>query len=159
MINFVVDNSVAMRWVLPTKPDEQNLHDYARKVLAEIGAGAEAAVPAIWHVEAVNVIARHERRKDLTPGDVAQFFELVLGIELSISTAAPDLRHDELLALVRRHPKLSAYDGTYLALAKWLDVPLATNDADLATVAEAEGVPVLFGGPGKKTARKARRLK
>jgi predicted nucleic acid-binding protein len=48
----------------------------------------------------------------------------------------------ELLRLARRHG-LTAYDASYLELARRDALPLATLDADLTRAARAEGLSLL----------------
>ena len=47
--------------------------------------------------------------------------------------------------LAEQH-QISAYDATYLELAKRLNLPLATNDRALITAARVEGIALLGSG-------------
>ena len=53
MTTFVLDNSVAMRWLLAS--DKVSDQRYAESVLISL-ANAEALVPNLWHLEAANVL-------------------------------------------------------------------------------------------------------
>lgn len=92
--------------------------------------GAHLAAPALMPYEASNVLRRLELTGHLTPeaaalahGDLGD-----LAVELwpwsALSTAAWDLRGS-----------LTAYDGSYVALASHLDVPFVTLDRKLARMA------------------------
>lgn len=151
---FVIDNSVVMRWLLPEQPKEKPLREYADRVLDAIGGGHQALVPALWSTEAVSVMIKEERRRNITPGDADTFLQLLGGAGFEMHTNPEPLQ--EMLVLVRRHPKLSVYDATYLALALRMRCQLATNDEDLAATARAEGVDLFLGGPWAKALKRAK---
>ena len=53
MTHFVLDNSVAMRWIIES--DKQSGQEYAESVLKSL-SNADAHVPNLWHLEASNVL-------------------------------------------------------------------------------------------------------
>ena len=57
-MSFVLDNSVAMRWLLGGTSDEVT---YASMVL-EAPKTTSAVVPGLWYLEASNVIAKAESK-------------------------------------------------------------------------------------------------
>lgn len=133
---FVVDSSVALAWCFmdeATAETEKLLH---RMV------GETAAVPSWWFVEIANVLALAEKKKRITPVQVAGFITLVEGFDLEVDDQAAGRALDHLLALCRAHG-LTAYDAIYLDLALRQKLPLATLDEPLRKAARAAGVSVL----------------
>jgi predicted nucleic acid-binding protein len=140
--DFVLDNSVAMRWVLPNSSSPA-VHTYANDVLGRLESGETALVPNLWHVEAVSVLVRAEKKGHITKAETNRFLVLVtaLEIERDDSPAAATVA-----ALARTHG-LSGYDAVYLDLAIRAGLPLATADEALSKAANAAGVPLYLGGP------------
>jgi predicted nucleic acid-binding protein len=137
-MSFVLDNSVAMCWLLADgKPADVS---YAEAVLGALAA-KQASVPSLWALEAANVLAKAEAR-GLIAESRSQAFVTLLG-RLNIVTDAATVQHalGDTLHLARRY-KLSAYDAAYLELALRTGSPLATLDADLKKAAKAAGVPL-----------------
>lgn len=158
MISLVVDNSVVMRWHLPAKSHEKPFEEYAEKVLSSASVGT-LGVPWFWHVEAVSVLMKQERLGVVSAMENRAFLAQLARLDILTHTQLPNVHADPAWDLMRRHPKLSAYDACYLVLAIRQGVPLATNDQDLAEAAAAEGVPLYLGGPkrpkpGHKAAKK-----
>lgn len=159
-MRFVLDNSVVMRLAIKGADHEQPLRAYADKVVQSMMDAGRAVVPALWSTEAASVLYKATKEAQISNAEVGEFLQLLdrVGIEISAATETPR----EILALATRHPKIGAYDATYLALAIKLRCPLATNDKDLAEAAMAEGVEIFLGGrkPPKKPPKKpARKLK
>lgn len=136
-MSFVLDNSVAMCWLLANgKPADTA---YADTVLGALTT-QQAVVPSLWALEAANVIGKGEAKGLLSEARSQAFITLLgrLNIVTDPATAAHAL--NGTLHLARRH-RLSAYDAAYLELALRTDSPLATLDADLKKAAQAAGVP------------------
>jgi len=131
---FVVDNSIVMSWCFE---DEGN--SYAEAVLESLEAG-EAIVPAIWPLEAGNVLLVAERKKRLSQASVVRFLMLLGGLPISVEQETPERMLREIVSLAREHG-LSTYDASYLDLAMRLDLPLATQDASLVKAAKKSKVP------------------
>ena len=134
-MNFVLDASVALLWLLPeTNPSGV---DYAATVLKALRE-AQALVPSLFALETANVVAKVESRGVVTEADAQRFITLLgqLNIETDPETATNAL--GDTLNLARRY-KLSAYDAAYLELALRTGRPLATLDADLAQAATTAG--------------------
>ncbi len=137
-MNFVLDASVALLWLLPeTNPSGV---DYAATVLKALRE-AQALVPSLFALETANVVAKVESRGVVTEADAQRFITLLgqLNIETDPETATNAL--GDTLNLARRY-KLSAYDAAYLELALRTGRPLATLDADLAQAATTAGVSI-----------------
>ena len=135
-MSFVLDNSVAMCWLLNDgRPADVS---YALRVLNSLKK-AHAVVPALWALEAANVVAKAESR-GLLPEARTQTFVATLGrLNIVVDKATAVHALGETLNLARRY-KLSAYDASYLELALREGLPLATLDADLGKAAKKAGV-------------------
>jgi predicted nucleic acid-binding protein len=135
-VSFVLDHSIAMCWLLNDGRPEDIA--YALQVLDSL-ATTQARAPALWPLEAANVVAKVEAR-NLVAESRTQAFVAALGrlnIAVDDETAARALT--ETLNLARRY-KLSAYDAAYLELALRTGLPLATLDVDLRKAAGKAGV-------------------
>ncbi len=130
-MSFVVDCSVAARWLLP---DEATTYTDA---VFDLLNKQDAVVPALFLLEFANVFLKLSRQRKLPPelalGAVQRF--AALGIE--IDRNAPD---PERLFTLGNHYGLSAYDATYLELALRRGVPLACWDGGLKSAADKAGL-------------------
>lgn len=130
---FVVDASVAARWLLPDEFDRESL-----RVLQLVEEGGVTA-PVLWWFEVRNLLITNERRGRLTKeqSDIALALLSRLNIDLDQSS-------DEtaVLGLARQY-RLTVYDAAYLELAKRRALPLASLDSDLIQAALAEKIPLL----------------
>jgi predicted nucleic acid-binding protein len=136
MTDFVLDNSVTMRWLLASgKTADQR---YAEQVLASLLEN-EAVVPSLWCLEVANVLLGAERSGDIEAG-VAEAFLSQLE-RLPICTESATVAHVFLrtLSLARTY-KLSSYDAAYLELAMRESLPLATLDKELKKAAVKAGI-------------------
>lgn len=133
MSAVVLDNSVVLCWCLADEVDPL-AH---RALLLTIEQGAVA--PRLWRYELCNALLVNERRGRLETTDTrTTLFDIAqMRIEL-------DSDHDEpnLLDLARRHD-LTAYDASYLEVARRRGLPLATLDRRLRNAAAAEGAALL----------------
>ena len=135
-MNFVMDNSVTMRWFFGDgKPQEIA---YAGKVLDAMKK-TSAHVPATWGLEIANVIAKAEAKGFVTEARSGAFLEMLEGVDIEVDTATFAHALSDILQLARRY-KLSSYDASYLELALRLGMPLATLDKDLQKAAKKAGV-------------------
>ena len=135
-MSFVLDNSVAMCWLLADgKPADVA---YAEAVLDALRE-QQALVPSLWALEASNVIARAEAKGLLTEARSQAFVVLLQRLNIAPDPAPAAHALGDTLHLARRY-KLSAYDAAYLELALRTGQPLATLDADLEKAAQAAGV-------------------
>ena len=74
-----------------------------------------------------NALLVAERRKRIASQDVAEAFELLSGLPITVH-AEPRDRMSRLHELARDHD-LTAYDASYLDVALELNLPLASGDA------------------------------
>ena len=130
---FVIDNSVVMAWCFADEADA-----YADAVLESLEHG-EALVPAVWPLEAGNVLLVAERRQRLHQAESVRFLELLAALPIRVEQESPQRMLREIIALAREQ-KLSSYDASYLDLAMRRGLPLATKDAVLANAAKQCGV-------------------
>ena len=132
---FVLDTSVSACWAFI---DED--HPAATRALERL-QNEEALVPALWWFEIRNSLIVQERRKRISEADTSRFLRDLARFPIRTDNS-PD--ESAILRLARAH-RLSVYDAAYLELALRGGLPLATLDADLASAARAESVPVLRG--------------
>lgn len=138
MSGFVLDNSVAMRWHLASpKPSDQ---DYAEAVLKSM-ADADALVPNLWHLEAINVLLGAEKHEDTTTGEVEAFIAQLENLPLYVDPLTTHQSFSRTIALARAY-NLSSYDAAYLELAIREGLPIATLDKDLRKAAKKADIAI-----------------
>ena len=117
MSRWVVDASVAVKWLLP-EPQEA----LARKLLQT----AEACfAPELIVVEVANALHKRVRRGELASADALAAYEHFLGMDVTIvNGAAWSVDALSMAMAVRQSP----YDCYYLALAMNQELPLVTAD-------------------------------
>lgn len=138
-MSLVLDNSVAMLWLLPqSNPAGVEL---AQHVLTQMQAGG-AVVPALWRIEAANVMAKSQRLDKITQAKAVAFVDLLEALEIKVDEHSVWQSLHETLNLARM-TGLSAYDAAYLEVALRLRLPLATLDQALAKAAQSLGVALV----------------
>ena len=136
MSGCVLDNSVAMRWLLASlKKSDQA---YAEAVLQSL-VETEALVPHLWHLEATNVLIGAEKRGDLKTGEVERFITQLEALPIQIDPLTSHQAFNRTLSLSRAY-NLSSYDAAYLELAIREGLPLATLDRGLRKAAQRSNV-------------------
>ncbi|MFT5218796.1 MAG: putative nucleic acid-binding protein [Planctomycetota bacterium] len=145
MSQYVLDNSVAMRWLLtsPKKSDQT----YAEAVLQSLSE-SDALVPHLWHLEAANVLLAAEKCRELEPGDVERFIAQLESLPIQVDSLTTHQAFSRTLSLARAY-QLSSYDAAYLELAIREGLPLATLDKNLAKAAGKANVDIYLKGPSK----------
>jgi predicted nucleic acid-binding protein len=135
-VNFVLDNSVTMRWFFGDgKPQELAC---AGNVLDAMKV-ATAIVPTTWGLEVANVIAKAEAKALVTEARSGAFLEMLDGVSIEVDAATFAHAPQSTLQLARRY-KLSAYDASYLELALRRGIALAPLNEDLQKAAKKAGV-------------------
>ncbi len=138
MTDFVLDNSVSMRWHLESgKTSDQT---YAESVLVSLSE-ADAIVPNLWHLEAANVLVGAEKRGDTTTGEVERFIAQLENLPIHVDPLTANQSFSRILTLSRAY-KLSSYDAAYLELSMREGLPLATLDKDLRKAAKKANVDI-----------------
>lgn len=138
MSKYVLDNSVAMRWLLVSQ--KKTDQSYAEKVLKSL-AETEAVVPHLWHLEAANVLLGAEKRGELETGEVERFLAQLESLPIQVDPLTAHQAFSRTLGLSRAY-KLSSYDAAYLELSIREGLPLATLDKDLRKAAKQADVPL-----------------
>jgi predicted nucleic acid-binding protein len=133
---FVLDNSVAMRWLLASeKAADQTYAEAVLKTLTD----ADARVPNLWHLEAVNVLLAAEKNGTIDAGIAEAFIAHLDSLPIQVDSLTAQQAFNRTLALARAY-KLSTYDAAYLELALREGLPLATLDKDLIKAAKKANV-------------------
>lgn len=139
-MNFVLDASVALLWLVPgTNPAGVDYASATLKALKE----SQAVVPSLFALETANVVTKVESKGIVTEADSQRFIALLGRLNILTDQATTAHALGDTLNLARRY-KLSAYDAAYLELSLRSGLPLATLDADLAKAATTAGIPI-FG--------------
>jgi len=136
MTDFVLDNSVSMRWLLQSKKtSDQAYSEAVLKALLDV----DALVPNLWHLEAANVLLGAERRGVVSAGEIERFIYQLedLPIHIDPLTAHQVFSRTRTLAVAYG---LSSYDAAYLELAIREDLPMATLDKRLVQAAKKADV-------------------
>ncbi len=133
---FVLDNSVAMRWLLASeKAADQNYAEAVLKTLTDV----DARVPNLWHLEAANVLLAAQKNGNIDAGTAEAFIAHLDSLPLQVDSLTAQQAFNRTLALARAY-KLSTYDAAYLELALREGLPLATLDKDLIKAAKKANV-------------------
>lgn len=134
--SLVIDASVALAWCFADEASEGT-----QGLLRRMSRDA-AAVPSLWFIELANALAVAERKGRIQSHQTADFIRLIGQLDLEVDDHTEPRIFHYVLDLARTH-QLSAYDATYLDLARRFGLPLATFDANLRRAAEASGVSLL----------------
>ena len=138
MTAFVLDNSVAMRWLLASnKASDQR---YAESVLKSL-ANAQAIVPNLWHLEAANVLLSATNRKEIEISEVERFTVQLENLPITVDTLTANQVFGHTISLARAY-RLSSYDAAYLELALREGLPLATLDKALLKAARRSDIEI-----------------
>jgi predicted nucleic acid-binding protein len=135
---FVLDASIVAALAFPDEENELAIA-VGQRLLEE-----DALVPPIWPFEVSNAIVNAVRQKRLTWDETGPIAESLKLLASGIVIAAPTI--DEALGgtldLAHQH-RLTAYDASYVYLARRERLPLATLDLRLRRAAVAAGVEVI----------------
>lgn len=96
-------------------------------------------VPVTWGLEVANVLLRAERRGQVPTRRSNEFIEMLDGLNIEVDAATFEHVLTDTLQLARSY-KLSAYDASYLELARRSNIPIATLDIELQKAAKKAGV-------------------
>jgi len=138
MTHFVLDNSVAMRWILES--DKRSDQEYAETVLKSL-SNTEAFVPNLWHLEASNVLLSAEKRSEISVGEIEGFISQLENLPIQVDPLTAQQSFNRTLALGRAY-NLSSYDAAYLELAIREGIALATLDKNLIKATKKSGVNI-----------------
>lgn len=138
----MLDASVALSWSL-----EGQKTAYAETILDFLADGEEALVPVIWPLEIVNSLVVAERRRGMSAAQVETLVRDLANLPLKVDLEGAGRAYSSVLRISRQH-QLSAYDATYLDLALFEALPLATLDKGLRAAAKRSGVELFNPGKG-----------
>lgn len=114
--SFVVDTSVAIKWIVDEEGSDK----------AELLQGADMVAPALFRIEAGNVLRTLAAKQILLNERAIDLFLFLQTAPVTIIDADELLERRALdLALALEHP---IYDCVYLALAERMDRRLITAD-------------------------------
>jgi predicted nucleic acid-binding protein len=131
---FVLDASAALPWCFRDEATTET-----DRLLGLAARGEQFYVPAHWPSEILNGLTRAARRGRLDDPSVERFLRDLLAYNVIVDARPISEQWSEALPLIQQY-RLSAYDAAYLALAKRLNIALATFDTQLRLAAQAEGV-------------------
>ncbi len=138
MNGFVLDNSVAMRWLLASnKATDQT---YSESVLKSLSK-TNAIVPTLWHLEATNVLLCAEKQRETNIGEIEGFIAQLESLPIYVDPQTSNQSFSRTIALARAY-KLSSYDAAYLELAIRESLPLSTLDKKLMKAAIKASVEI-----------------
>ena len=137
-MRFVLDNSVAMRWLIPSlEPSDQQ---YAERVLKSMNE-ADALVPELWHLEMSNVLLGAEKSGEITVAQTEAFTSQLENLPISVDSSTWRRSFGRTMVLARSYG-LSSYDAAYLELAVRESLMLASLDRTLLKAAEKAGIGI-----------------
>lgn len=138
MTDFVLDNSVSMRWLLASeKASDQK---YAEKVLNSM-MEADALIPNLWHLEAISVLLGAEKRDEISLGEIERFISQLENLPIHVDPLTANQAFSRTLVLSREY-KISSYDASYLELAMREGLPLSSLDKKLVKAAKKAEVEI-----------------
>ena len=137
-MSFVLDCSATLLWIFADEAAEAT-----DQLLDTLQNGAQAWVPALWHLELANVLVGAQRRGRIDQAGIEAFLSHLTSYAISVDVETIARAWTKTLDLAVRHG-LSAYDAAYLELALRRDLPLATKDRALINAARRAGVRLVL---------------
>jgi predicted nucleic acid-binding protein len=134
-MTFVIDNSVVCGWLLAAQATP-----YSESIAERLLQGERATAPALLPLEYSNVLRSACRKGRLTAELAQQALADLAQLPIQIDTTPVNPANLRALAL---RFDLTSYDACYLDLALREQIPIATNDVDLAEAALRAGVGVV----------------
>ena len=130
---IVLDASAALGWLL------HDVDATTQRSIDELLTQGFALVPELWHSEMANALRTCVRTQRIDLEYVDSACRLIERLDVRTDVVGAPLRR--LTSEAVRHD-LSAYDTSYLLLARDRGLPLATLDRQLAKAAERERIPL-----------------
>lgn len=138
MTHFVLDDSVAMRWFMPSNKEHDQ--SYSNHVLNSF-LDSSALVPNLWHLEAVSALLGSERRGENTEGQTESYLIILDKLPIFVDPLTVHNSFGRTLSLARAF-NLSSYDAAYLELAIRESLPLASLNKNLIKAAIKSNVAI-----------------
>ena len=130
MAAYVVDASVAIKWVIPEPGTEAALALLGHELIA----------PDLWVAECADILWRKQRLGEISAQEAGLAARLLERAEIDLVPMRRLLDRATALAIALDHP---AYDATYLALAETTGRTFVTADPQLARKAAGGAARVL----------------
>jgi len=137
-VSFVLDCSATLPWIFADGAAEAT-----DQLLDTLQNGAQARVPALWHLELANVLVGAQRRGRIDQAGIEAFLSHLTSYAISVDVETIARAWTKALDLAVRHG-LSAYDAAYLELALRRDLPLATKNRALIDATRRAGVRLVL---------------
>ena len=138
MTDFVLDNSVSMRWLLASeKASDQK---YAENVLESM-MNDDALTPNLWHLEAISILLSAEKRGEISLGEIERFISQLENLPIHVDPLTAHQAFSRTLVLSREY-NISSYDASYLELAMREGLPLSSLDKKLVKAAKKADVEI-----------------
>ena len=132
MKRYVVDASVAVKWLIPEEYSE-----CAMKLLdGWLDEGLELNAPELLRLEVTSALTKYVERRVIDAEKAQEGFEIFREIMLSYVEVDLPLIEEALEASIASG--LSIYDAVYVTLAKRLEATLITADRRLVDEVKAE---------------------
>jgi predicted nucleic acid-binding protein len=130
---FVLDASVAAKWMLPAK--NELLRPEAYRLLDDFAAGTvKLVVPDIFWAECGSIVWKAVRQQRFSRANAESAIALMLSREIPTVPSAKLL--DDALGIAFDNDR-TVYDSLYVALALQSKIPLITADERLANALAA----------------------
>ena len=137
-IEFVLDCSVTMAWILPDEPECEK----ANEILIMLKE-SYAKVPTVWPLEVANVLCQADKLNKLSAIDIAAFKDFLSALPITIDSST-SLRTMGSIYVLAKMEQLTIYDAAYLEVAMRENLSLATFDKALKKAAKHNGVKLLI---------------
>lgn len=136
---WVVDASVGVKPYLP-----EDLSESAKRLFRTLRAGKlDLFVPDLFYNECANIFLKYVRRFNVPPAHARKSLMNLRSLPL-LSTSGSEI-FTSAFNLALDHG-ISAYDASYVALARKLSAPLITADEKLIRKLEGRGADICWLG-------------
>lgn len=130
---FVLDCSVTMGWCF-----EDEKSDECDRILEDLKTEkVKGVVPSLWHLEVVNVLQVAEKKGRIQFSRSLLFLDFLSELSFQVDEMPYNTKN---LLMISNTYGLSAYDSVYMDLAVRMQIPLATFDKKIRSVAYLAGV-------------------
>ncbi len=133
MSRCVLDASVVLAWSFKTDATGR-----ADQVMSEV-ARHGALVPAVWPLEVANGVRIAVRQSVIERPHAEDLLRAILALPIGVEGVSPTRALTTIHALALQ-TGLTAYDASYLELARRIELPLCTLDRYLAAACKAPNV-------------------
>lgn len=132
MKRYVVDASVAVKWLIP----EEHSENAMRLLESWLEGGLELNAPGLLRLEATSALNKYVERGIIDAGKAREGFEILRQVALDYHEEDWQLIEEALKASLTTD--LTIYDAVYFVLAKSLEATLITADKGLINEVKSE---------------------